>query len=32
MKMREEYDISILKYPVINLDTILKNCKGGDFD
>ncbi|WP_243113884.1 hypothetical protein [Lachnoanaerobaculum orale] len=25
--MREEYDISILKYPVIKLDTILKSCK-----
>ena len=28
MKMREEYDISILKYPVLKLDTILKSCKG----
>ena len=28
MKMREEYDISILKYPGIKLDTILKSCKG----
>ena len=26
--MREEYDISILKYPGIKLDTILKSCKG----
>lgn len=26
--MREEYDISILKYPVLKLDTILKSCKG----
>ena len=28
MKMREEYDISILKYPGIKLDTILKSYKG----
>ena len=28
MKMREEYDISILKYPVLKLDTTLKSCKG----
>ena len=28
MKMREEYDINILKYPEIKLDTILKSCKG----
>ena len=27
MKMREEYDISILRYPVLKLDTILKSCK-----
>lgn len=27
MKMREEYDISILKYTVIKLDTLLKSCK-----
>ena len=25
--MSEEYDISILKYPVIKLDTLLKSCK-----
>lgn len=25
--MREEYDISILRYPVLKLDTILKSCK-----